>query len=173
MIRRDAQRNRDALVAAAREVLAERGVEAPLEAVAKRAGVAIGTLYRHFPERGDLIDALLDEKVSDWAELARQALEEPDAWEGLVRFLERTCELQASDRAFTELVCLAHRSDESEVNRLIVRLVERAQRAGALRADVGPIDLAFFMMASSRVAEADPERWRRHFTLSLDALRAR
>ncbi|MEV4013191.1 helix-turn-helix domain-containing protein [Nonomuraea angiospora] len=173
MIRRDAQRNRDALVAAAREVLAERGVEAPLEAVAKRAGVAIGTLYRHFPERGDLIDALLDEKVSDWAELARQALEEPDAWEGLVRFLERTCELQARDRAFTELVCLAHRSDESEVNRLIVRLVERARRAGALRADVGPIDLAFFMMASSRVAEADPERWRRHFTLSLDALRPR
>ncbi|WP_431910388.1 TetR/AcrR family transcriptional regulator [Nonomuraea jabiensis] len=173
MIRRDAQRNRDALVEAAREVLAERGVEAPLEAVARRAGVAIGTLYRHFPERGDLIDALLDEKMSGWAELARQALEEPDAWEGLVRFLERTCELQARDRAFTELVCLAHRSDGSEVNRLIVQLVERAQRAGALRADVGPIDLAFFMMASSRVAEADPERWRRHFTLSLDALRAR
>ncbi|MBB5785318.1 TetR/AcrR family transcriptional regulator [Nonomuraea jabiensis] len=173
MIRRDAQRNRDALVEAAREVLAERGVEAPLEAVARRAGVAIGTLYRHFPERGDLIDALLDEKVSGWAELARQALEAPDAWEGLVRFLERTCELQARDRAFTELVCLAHRSDESEVNRLIARLVERAQRAGALRADVGSIDLAFFMMANSRVAEADPERWRRHFTLSLDALRAR
>ncbi|MFC5168268.1 hypothetical protein ACFPOI_56860 [Nonomuraea angiospora] len=68
---------------------------------------------------------------------------------------------------------MAHRSDGSEVNRLIVRLVERAQRAGSLRADVGPTDLAFFMMANSRVAEAAPGRWHRHFTLSLDALRAR
>ncbi|MGN9845538.1 TetR/AcrR family transcriptional regulator [Nonomuraea sp. H19] len=134
-LRRDAQRNRDALVDAARQVLAERGVDAPLEAVAKRAGVAIGTLYRHFPERGDLIDAILDEKVTAWTELARQALAVDDAWEGLVRFLEETCELQAKDRAFTEL--------------------------------------AYFLMANSRVAEADPEQWRRHFRLMLDALRAR
>ncbi|MEV4108025.1 helix-turn-helix domain-containing protein [Nonomuraea sp. NPDC049695] len=171
MIRRDAQRNRDALVAAARAVLAERGVGAPLEAVAKRAGVAIGTLYRHFPERGELIDAILDEQLAGWAELARQAVAAADAWEGLVGFLERTCELQARDRAFTELVCQEHQSDRSEVNRLIGQLIERAQRAGALRLDVGPIDLAFFMMACSRVAEQDPERWRRHFTLMLDALR--
>lgn len=171
-LRRDAQRNRDALVEAARQLLAERGVDAPLETVAKRAGVAIGTLYRHFPERGDLIDALLDEKVADWTELARQALAADDAWEGLVGFLERTCELQAKDRAFTELVCLSHQSDRTEVNRLIRQLVERAQQAGALRRDVGPVDLAFFMMANSRVAEAEPEGWRRHFTLMLDALRA-
>ncbi|MGW0805093.1 TetR/AcrR family transcriptional regulator [Nonomuraea sp. NPDC002799] len=170
-LRRDAQRNRDALVAAARQVLAERGVDAPLEAVAKRAGVAIGTLYRHFPERGDLIDWLLDEMMAGWTTLARQALEAEDAWEGLVRFLELTCQSQARDRAFTELVCLSHQSDRSEVNRLILQLVERAQRAGVLRLDVGPLDLAFFMMANSRVAEADPEQWRRHFTLMLDAFR--
>ncbi|TDC97433.1 TetR/AcrR family transcriptional regulator [Nonomuraea deserti] len=72
-------------------MLAERGIDAPLEAVAKQAGVAIGTLCRHFPERGDLIDAILDEKTAGWAELARQALSADDAWEGLVRFLERTC----------------------------------------------------------------------------------
>ncbi|MEV0385226.1 helix-turn-helix domain-containing protein [Nonomuraea sp. NPDC050643] len=172
-LRRDARRNRDALVAAAREVLAERGIEAPLEAVAKRAGVAIGTLYRHFPERGDLIDTLLEEKVSAWAGLARRSLEAGDAWEGLVRFLEETCDLQARDRAFTELVCLSHLDERSEVNGLVARLVDRAQRAGALRGDVGPIDLAYFMMAVSRVAEADPGGWRRHFRLMLDALRPR
>ncbi|MBF8193070.1 TetR/AcrR family transcriptional regulator [Nonomuraea sp. K274] len=171
-LRRDAQRNRAALVDAARQVLAERGVDAPLEAVAKRAGVAIGTLYRHFPERGDLIDAILDEKVAAWTELARQAMVLDDAWAGLVCFLERTCELQARDRAFTELVCLSHQTDRSEINRLIVRLVERAQGAGTLRRDVGPVDLAFFVMANSRVAEAAPGQWRRHFTLMLDALRA-
>ncbi|TMR95566.1 TetR/AcrR family transcriptional regulator [Nonomuraea basaltis] len=171
-LRRDAQRNRDALVEAAKQVLAERGVDAPLEAVAKRAGVAIGTLYRHFPERGDLIDAILDGKVTAWTELAREALAVDDAWEGLVRFLERTCELQARDRAFTELACMSHQSDRTEINRLIFQLVERAQRAGVLRSDVGPVDLAFFMMANSRVAEADPEQWRRHFTLMLDAFRA-
>ncbi|WP_188195815.1 TetR/AcrR family transcriptional regulator [Nonomuraea sp. SYSU D8015] len=171
-LRRDAQRNRDALVEAAKQVLAERGIEAPLEAVAKRAGVAIGTLYRHFPERGDLIDAVLDEKVATWTEVARQALAADDAWAGLVEFLERTCEMQAKDRAFTELACLSHQNDRTEINRLIHQLAERAQRAGALRHDVGPVDLAFFVMANSRVAEADPEQWRRHFTLMLDALRA-
>jgi hypothetical protein len=110
--------------------------------------------------------------VADWTELARKAQAAEDAWAGLVDFLERTCELQARDRAFTELVCLAHQTDRTEINRLIHQLVERAQQAGALRNDVGPIDLAFFMMANSRVAEAEPEQWRRHFTLMLDALRA-
>ncbi|MCF6469506.1 TetR/AcrR family transcriptional regulator [Nonomuraea sp. MG754425] len=171
-LRRDAQRNRDALVAAARQVLAERGLRAPLEAVAKRAGVAIGTLYRHFPERADLIDAILAEKVAFWAELARQSLEADDAWDGLVRFLERTCEMQAHDRAFTELTCLAHLDGRAEVNRLVAGLVERAHHEGVLRADVGPTDLAFFVMANARVAEADPGQWRRHFHLMLDALRA-
>ncbi|MEW9553056.1 TetR/AcrR family transcriptional regulator [Nonomuraea sp. NPDC050783] len=176
-LRRDAQRNRDALVAAARQVLAERGLDAPLEAVAKRAGVAIGTLYRHFPERGDLMDALLEEKVATWTELAEEALAADDAWEGLARFLERTCEMQATDRAFTELVCLSHGDDRREggqdgIDRLVYRLVERAQEAGRLRRDVGPLDVALFLMANSRVAEAEPRRWRRHFTLMLDALRA-
>ncbi|PZG13723.1 TetR/AcrR family transcriptional regulator [Nonomuraea aridisoli] len=172
-LRRDAQRNRDALVAAAREVLAERGLDAPLEAVAKRAGLAIGTLYRHFPERGDLIDAIVGEKVTGWIELAQESLELPDPWEGLVSFLERTCELQSRDRAFTELACLSHLDDRAEVNRLIERLVARARRAGSLREDVGVTDLALFVIANSRVAEVDPGRWRRHFHLMLDALRPR
>ncbi|MEU7833361.1 MULTISPECIES: helix-turn-helix domain-containing protein [unclassified Nonomuraea] len=171
MIRRDAQRNREALVTAAREVLAERGVDAPLEAVARRAGVAIGTLYRHFPERGDLVDAILDEKMAAWSDLARESLAADDPWLGLAGFLERTCELQAADQAFTELACASHQDDQAEINQLIRRLVERAQAAGVLRLDVGPLDLAFFIMANSRVAQADASRWRRHFTLMLDALR--
>uniref|UniRef100_UPI001C600E60 TetR/AcrR family transcriptional regulator n=1 Tax=Nonomuraea rhizosphaerae TaxID=2665663 RepID=UPI001C600E60 len=173
MMRRDAQRNRDALVAPARAVLAERGVDAPLEAVAKRAGVAIGTLYRHFPERGDLVDAILDEKMRDWAELAERSLAAEDPWEGLAGFLERTCELQAADRAFTELSCASHQDERAAINRMIYQLVERAQAAGALRLDVGPLDLALFMMANSKVAEADPRQWRRHFSLMIDALRVR
>lgn len=172
VIRRDAQRNRESLVAAAHEVLAERGVDAPLEAVARRAGVAIGTLYRHFPQRGDLVDAILEEKTRAWADLARESLAADDPWRGLAGFLERTCELQAADRAFTELACLSHQDDGAEINELIQRLVARAQGAGVLRADVGPLDLAFFMMANSRVAEAAPSQWRRHFTLMLDALKA-
>ncbi|MEV0619096.1 helix-turn-helix domain-containing protein [Nonomuraea sp. NPDC050404] len=172
-LRRDAQRNRDALVAAAKEVLAERGLQAPLDAVAKRAGLAIGTLYRHFPERGDLIDEIMDGKVTRWAELAGKALEAEDAWEGLVRFLEHTCEMQARDRAFTELACLVHLEDKAEVRGMVERLVERAQRAGALRADIDHTDLALFVMANSRVAEVAPGQWRRHFHLMIDALRAR
>ncbi|GAA2215764.1 hypothetical protein GCM10009850_112320 [Nonomuraea monospora] len=110
--------------------------------------------------------------MTAWTELAKESLAAPDAWEGLVGFLERTCELQARDRAFTELACHSHLDAGAEVNGLIERLVERAQREGVLRADVGPTDLAFFVMANSRVAEADPGQWRRHFHLMLDALRA-
>src|SRR3712207_594077 len=84
--RRDAQRNREALLAAARMVLAERGVGAPLEAVAQRAGVAIGTLYRHFPVRAALIDTILTEKRQTWIEIGSHALAVEDPWAGFVYY---------------------------------------------------------------------------------------
>jgi AcrR family transcriptional regulator len=75
-------RNRDRLVAAAAELFGERGVDVPLDEVARSAGVSIGTLYNHFPNRGALLDAVLPERLAEFDRLATSALADPDAWRG-------------------------------------------------------------------------------------------
>src|SRR5262249_12878918 len=86
-LRVDAERNRAAILAAAREVFAEQGLEAPLEEIAARAGVGIATLYRRFPTRAHLVAAALVEKVTQYAEAAEQALAVPDPWAGFTSFV--------------------------------------------------------------------------------------
>ncbi|HEX9519066.1 MAG TPA: helix-turn-helix domain-containing protein, partial [Streptosporangiaceae bacterium] len=94
-LRADAARNRAAIVAAAREVFAEQGLEAPLEEIALRAGVGIATLYRRFPAREQLVAAALIEKVTQYADAAADALAACDPWAGFVGYVHRVCELQA------------------------------------------------------------------------------
>src|ERR1700722_7847716 len=105
-LRADAARNRDAIVAVAREVFAEQGLSAPLEEIAAQAGVGIGTLYRRFPTRRDLVGAALDGKAAQYAQAAEQALAASDSWDAFTGFVQRTCELQAADRGLTELLAL-------------------------------------------------------------------
>lgn len=181
-LRRDAQRNRDALLTAARDAFAEHGLEAPLEQVAKGAGVAIGTLYRHFPTRLDLVQAIFAEKLQAWLMAAERAAAMDDAWEGFCLYLETTCELQADDRGFNDLTsmrlpvsgCLE--GTQNRILELGVRIVARAQEQGAVRADITHQDLAFVIWSHSRVTEATrgiaPRAWRRHLYLLLDAFRA-
>src|SRR5271168_97694 len=134
-LRRDAQRNRDAIVAAARVIFAEHGLEAPLEAVARTAGVAIGTVYRNFPARLDLIEALFAEKLQDWITAGEQALAMDDPWEGFAFYLEKMCELQASDRGFNDLASMRfpdarHTARaQARIHDLSRRIVRRAQDA--------------------------------------------
>jgi AcrR family transcriptional regulator len=97
-LRRDAQRNRDAIVAAARQLFCDQGLEAPLDEIARRAGVGIATLYRRFPSRVELLDAVLADTLQAHIEVAEQALAMDDPWEGFAFYLEETCRLQASDR---------------------------------------------------------------------------
>ncbi|MFI0775296.1 TetR/AcrR family transcriptional regulator [Streptomyces sp. NPDC021212] len=181
-MRRDARRNRDALLGAARECFAERGLEAPLEQVAKQAGLAIGTLYRHFPTRLDLVQAVFAEKLAAWLSAAEEAAAMDDAWGGLRLFLETMCELQAADQGFNDLAsmqlpaaaCLA--GTQNRIHELGVLLVRRAQEQGAMRADLEPEDLAFVIWSHARITEATqgiaPRAWRRHLYLMLDAFRA-
>src|SRR5262245_63831246 len=105
-LRQDAQRNRTALIDAARAVFAQEGIDAPLEGIARRAGLAIGTLYRHFPTRWDLVGAVITEKRRAWIEAAEAAVRMEPAWDGLVFFLDRVCELQAGDRAFDDIASI-------------------------------------------------------------------
>lgn len=181
-LRRDAQRNRDLLVAAARRVFAARGLEVPLEDIAKEAGVSIGTLYNRFPTRGSLVEAALADKVAGMVEQAETAAAMADPWEGFAWFLARCCEVQAADRGYNEL-CVRVLSDTPEIDRLkarghelVVTITDRAQRSGQLRADFHEGDFAFVLWSTTTTINATaatvPDAWRRHLAFMLDGFRA-
>jgi AcrR family transcriptional regulator len=178
-LRADATRNRAAILAAAREVFAEQGLHAPLEEIARRAGVGIATLYRRFPAREQLVAAALVDKVTVYAEAAEQALIVPEPWDGFAGYVRRICELQAEDRGLSDLLSMTLPADE-HVERLraaaadhVAELVQRAKAAGRLRADFAGEDLLLVLIASAavaRVTRADaPHAWRRLVALILDA----
>jgi AcrR family transcriptional regulator len=181
-LRRDAQANRDRIVFAAGAAFAAEGVEVPVEEIARRAGVGMGTLYRHFPAKEDLIDAVLEDAFAAFIGAAEQALAEQDAWAGFRGFLERVFALHAENRGLKDIIAMrAHGRARAEAMRtrmrpLLRRLIERAQEQGALRADFTAEDMPVVFWAGGRVIEATaavaPEFWRRHLGLLLDGLRA-
>jgi len=180
--RSDAKRNRARLVASARELFAARGVDVPAREVARHAGVGVGTLYRHFPERADLVDAVLEESFDELIALAETSLAEGDAWRGFARFVEEALVLHGRNRGLKDVVeTHAHgRTRAQEMRKrlrpLIADLVERAQRDGELRSDFTPQDIALLFWGSDRVidlaGEVAPELWRRQLGFVLDGLRA-
>jgi len=181
-LRRDAQRNRDLLVAAARRVFGSRGLDVPLEDIAKEAGVSIGTLYNRFPTRGMLVEAALADKVAGMVEQAETAATMADPWDGFAWFLARCCETQAADRGYNEL-CVRVLPDTPEIDRLkarghelVLSIVERAQQSGQLRADFHDGDFAFVLWSTTTIIEATaataPDAWRRHLGFMLDGFRA-
>jgi AcrR family transcriptional regulator len=178
-LRVDAERNRAAVLDAAREVFAEQGLEAPLEEIALRAGVGIATLYRRFPTRAQLVAAALVDKITQYAEAADQALAVPDPWAGFTSFVERICEMQAGDRGLSDLLSMALPADEhvEQLRRLanaqVVELVERAKTAGKLRQEFVGEDLLLLLIGHASVVHVTrqdaPDAWRRFVALMLDA----
>jgi AcrR family transcriptional regulator len=178
--RKDAVRNRELLLAAARDVFAERGLDASLDDVARRAGVGVGTAYRHFANKYELAGAIFQQEVGEIAVLAQSALSAADPWDGLVQFLESTLEAQTVNRGLREVLMGVHDADqEDEVHNLlagpIVSLVERAQRAGVVRQDADATDLGMVIIMLCVVADvagdADPQLWRRYLPILLAGLR--
>ncbi|SDS07265.1 TetR/AcrR family transcriptional regulator [Microlunatus soli] len=180
--RRDATANRQKLLTAAGELFAARGVAAPLEAIAKQAQVSIGTLYNHFPTRDRLLDAVYPERIAALDAAATKALAADDPWQGFEDFLIMIFSLQAEDRGLNEAMTMRF-PDATALTEACNRgfaqvgaLIERAQRAGRLRADFTTQDLAFLIWATSRViaatAEVAPDAWQRYVDLQLDGLRA-
>ena len=102
--RRDAQRNRDRIVASARLLIAREGIDASVEEITRHAGVGMGTLYRHFATKEELVDAVLEDALSEFVALAEQALAEEDAWTGFRLFLERAVGLHAANRGLKDVV---------------------------------------------------------------------
>ena len=181
-LRADAARNRDKLLAAAEREFGERGLDVPLEHIARRAGVSIGTLYAHFPTREALLDAVVPQRLSALDRVVAAALAEPDPWDGFVAFVEGVFALQAQDRGLND--ALARRLPPSpEVARACRRgmeqaelIIARAKAGGRLRADFDLADLSVLTWAISQVirqtADTAPLAWRRCLAFYLDGLRA-
>jgi AcrR family transcriptional regulator len=182
-LRKDAERNRLRILAAARDLFARRGLEVTMDDVAHHAGVGVGTVYRRFPDKEQLIEALFEGGLADIRTLAMQALEVEDGWEGLTAFLEATLSLQATDRGLKEIVLGGpHGRDHVAATRrtiapLVGQLVARAQAQGTLRPDVRVTDMPMLQLMVGAIVdcsrEVDPELWRRFLGLLLDGLRTR
>jgi AcrR family transcriptional regulator len=176
-LRADARRNRERILKAARAVFADHGVEAQIDDVAKRAKVGVGTVYRHYPTKEALRDALVRERFEEIAGYAREALEREDAWEGFCELIWRAAERNAVDRAFCEVVAFTDQSAivrETGLERSTELLMERAKAAGRMRADATQVDIPIMMAGAGSVMRLspEPEIWRRYLTLMLDGLRA-
>ncbi len=176
-LRADARRNRERILKAARAVFADQGLHSQIDDVAKRAKVGVGTVYRHFPTKEALLDALVRERFEEIAGYAREALGREDAWEGFCELIWRAAERNAVDLAFCEAIASSDRSaivEEVGLMRSTRELIEGAKAQGRMRADASEHDVPIIMVGVSAVMGMgpSPDAWRRYLTLMLDGLRA-
>jgi len=182
-LRKDAERNRLRIIASAREVFRERGFEATLDDVAHHAGLGVGTVYRRFPNKEQLIESMFAERMSEIIELAKKTLEDPDPWHGFVAFLEQVAESMANDRGMHDIMVSTAFGHEQiarvrdQLMPLGTEIVQRAKESGELRADFEVEDVVVLLKMCGAVAtyveHMSPGIWRRYFTLLIDSLRAR
>ena len=180
-LRRDAERNRQRILAAASAVFNERGLEAGLDEIARCAGVGIGTVYRRFGTKEELIEALFVARIDSVTAAAEQALRTSDPWSGLVWFMEQMTSMMAGDLGLRQMMMFAtYGQDRAAYARqrnepLVRRLVQRAQAAGQLRRDLRQTDIPFIVFLLAEATQlgrtASPQIWRRYLTLILDGLR--
>jgi AcrR family transcriptional regulator len=158
-LRTDAARNRQALIAAARKVFGQHGLDAPLDEIARTAGVGNATLYRRFPTRAHLVAAVFADRLRDHVALIATAMDDPDPWRGFSSYVAAACRMQAQDRGLADLVTMRV-VGVPELEGLqassydgFVELVRRAKDAGTLRADFEPEDLVMLLMANAGLVE--------------------
>ncbi|MFI9558038.1 TetR/AcrR family transcriptional regulator [Nonomuraea endophytica] len=169
-MRADARRNRDKILEAARDAVAERGADAPMELIARRAGVGVGTLYRRFPDRGVLLDALAEQYVHELLDsLDRAVAAEPGAWAAVRAFVVHTVDKGRGAIAAALAGTTAPQARQALVLRLD-ELVRQAQADGAMRSDVGADDLMELLSVFACHPGVIPERF---LPLMLDGLEMR
>ncbi|WP_328387532.1 TetR/AcrR family transcriptional regulator [Nocardia sp. NBC_00416] len=181
-LRVDAARNQQRIVDAARELFADRGLEITLDDVAERAGVGVGTVYRRFANRRELVSEVFTGHIREFAEVAEEALVADDPWEGLVRLFEYACRRMATDRGFSE-VMLELGEDRArfdcpreEIGPTVAAVMERARAAGVVQPGIEATDLfALIYMVDSLADFARPidsDIWRRYMAITLNGIRA-
>ena len=179
-LRADAARNRQRVLTAAAEVFAKRGLDVSLDDVAHAAGVGVGTVYRRFPNKEALVDALFEDKIENMVVLAREAMEFEDPWEGFVHFIEHALEWQMRNRGLRDVLlrsefgCAAAARARDIVTPILTAIIERAQGTGKLRPDVVVNDIPMLVTMLGAVSDYvglnDPELWQRYMVLILDGL---
>jgi AcrR family transcriptional regulator len=181
-LRADARRNRERILAAARKQFAERGLEVHMEQIARTAGVGVGTVYRHFPAKGDLVQALADERFAYFAENARAALGDPDPWNGFCEMIRESARVVAEDRALSEAMdqyagMCAAAAEKVRLIELSSEVIERAKASGQMRADFTAQDIPSLMRGLARATARQqsgppPMSWERYLEIMLAGLRA-
>lgn len=175
-LRADARRNREAILKAARHIFAKHGSQAQIDDVAKRAKVGVGTVYRHFPTKEALFEALARDKFDRLAGFANEAMEIEDPWESIVTFLKRAAAMQAADRALSEVFrehgeFMRDTALTCGLSDLGDRLVQRAQQAGVLRDDIRGNDLGLISSSLAGLSAMPMWSWERMLGIALDGLR--
>jgi AcrR family transcriptional regulator len=180
-LRADAERNRTRLLDAARTLFAERGLDVSMDDIAAEAGVGVGTAYRRFRSREEIVDALFDDYFATVEDRVHAAESDPDAWRALVEFFTGSLRMQAANRGFKQLLFSSAEGREKvaamrgTVAPAMERLVERAKAAGDLRSDVEVADFTVlsFMVGSvvEFAAPVDDGAWERYAALLFDSLR--
>jgi AcrR family transcriptional regulator len=181
-LRADAERNRQRLIAAAQELFASKGLSVGLDEIARHAGVGVGTAYRRFPDKEQLIEALFEDHIGRIVSLAEEALGRDEPWAALVGFMEAAVELNATNRGVKELMFSGRQGTALVDNKarrrlvpLVQELVRRAQASGELRADVEVTDMPLIQFMVAGLADLGgrhaPAIWRRQLGIVLDGLR--
>lgn len=180
-LRADARRNRQAIIDAARLLFAELGLEVQMPDVARAANVGVGTVYRHFPTKDQLIAAIAAQQFERMAERAREDLDAPDPWEGIADFLRFAIQIQADDRGLCEVMSsrpelMDTAAQDAGLPELGDQLVKRAQSSGQLRPDLDWQDLPMIACGLGHITHGGPVpsvgRWPRLVEIILDGLRA-
>jgi AcrR family transcriptional regulator len=181
VLRADARRNREAVIGAAKKLFADQGLDAQMPDVAKAAKVGVGTVYRHFPTKDDLIAALAVERFERLAEKAREGIEAEDPWQGLCDFIRYSAQIQADDRGLCEVMgsrpeVMNESAYAVGLDDLCGKLVKRAQRSGDLRKDLEWEDIPMVVCGIGRITQVETGpgtgRWPRLVEVILDGLRA-
>jgi AcrR family transcriptional regulator len=181
-MRKDAARNRQRILDAARELFAEDGLGVTLHDIARRAGVGVGTIYRHFPNKKPLIEAIFQDQLEEMAAVFEAALRNPDEWESIVWCHQTALEQQEHDRGLRELLLgttpeAPERAQQirAHLHPLAQQLIERGQAAGVVRADCVTQDFGLLQTMVGAVMDAaatvDSDLSRRYFVIALQGLR--
>ena len=180
-LRADARRNRQAVIDAANKLFTEQGLDAQMPDVARAANVGVGTVYRHFPTKDQLIAAIASQHFDRMAERGREDLELADPWEGISDFIRFAIQIQADDRGLCEIMSsrpelMDTAARAAGLPELCDKLVKRAQQSGQLRSDLDWEDVPMIACGIGHITQGGPPpsvgRWPRLVELILDGLRA-